>query len=133
SWKVDRGAGAAWLTVLVDRFDFANADGKGSLSGRYQTGGRGAGVIDLRARIDGFQAKQVWRYLPHEVPVDVRAWVRRAFEAGSLDGAEARWRGDIRDFPYRLKSQDGPGEFRFAGKLRDVLFKFDPAWPAIHG
>jgi uncharacterized protein YhdP len=54
-------------------------------------------------------------------------------EAGTLEGIDAVWRGDIRDFPYRPKSQDGPGEFSLAGKARDVLFKYAKDWPAIHG
>ena len=133
SWKVDRAAGPAWLAVTVDRFNFSNADGKGAVTGRYQTGGRGSGVADFRARIDHFQAKRVWRYLPHEVPEGIRSWIKQAFEAGTLEGAEARWQGDIKDFPYRLKTQDGPGEFRFAGRTRDLLLKYEPDWPAIHG
>ncbi|NLD53253.1 MAG: hypothetical protein GX652_01155, partial [Burkholderiaceae bacterium] len=133
AWKVDRGAGPAWLTLSVERFSFANADGKGAITGSYRSGGRGAGVVDFRARIDSLQAKQVWRYLPHEVPEGVRQWVREALEAGTLEDIEAAWRGDIRDFPYRSKSQDGPGEFHLAGKARDVLFKYAADWPAIHG
>ena len=133
SWKIDRAAGDAWLAVQVDRFVFGNNDGKGSVNGRYQTGGRGSGIVDFRARIDSLQARQAWRYLPPEVPERLRHWVREAFEAGTIEGAQARWQGDVKDFPYRPKSQDGPGEFRFAGKVRDVLFKYDPDWPAIHG
>lgn len=142
SWQVDRAAGAGWLVVRVDRFDFTNGDGKGSATGRYQTGGRGSGVVDFRARVDSMQAKRVWRYLPPELSEGLRHWIKDAFEAGTVEGAEARWRGDIKDFPYRQKApggqgtqpaQGGQGEFRFAGKTRDLLFKYSPDWPAIHG
>lgn len=133
SWTLDPAGGPGWLTVRVDRFNFSNADGRGAVSGRYRSGGRGAGVVDFRARVDSFRAERVWRYLPHEVPGSVRAWIKGAFEAGTLESAEARWRGDINDFPYRANSTDGPGEFRFAGTIRDVMFTYAPGWPAIHG
>ncbi len=133
SWKVDRSAGREWLAVQMDKLVFANADGSASMTGRYRTGGRGAGSLDLRARIGSLQASKVWRYLPHEVPENVRRWIKEALEAGVLEGGEARWRGDIRDFPYRLKTAEEHGEFRFTAKVRDLLLKYEPEWPALHG
>src|SRR5690606_39847895 len=95
-------AGREWLAVQVDRLVFTTADGSASATGRYRTGGRGAGSLDLRARIGSMQASKVWRYLPYEVPADVRQWLKEALEAGRVEGGEVRWRGDIKDFPYRL-------------------------------
>jgi uncharacterized protein YhdP len=133
SWKVDHSAGREWLSVQMDRLVFATADGSASMTGRYRTGGRGAGSLDLRARIGSLQASKVWRYLPHEVPENVRQWIGDALEAGTLEGGEARWRGDIRDFPYRLKTAEEHGEFRLTAKVRDLLLKYSPQWPALHG
>ena len=133
SWKVDRSAGREWLSVQVDRLVFATVDGSASVTGRYRTGGRGAGSLDLRARVGSLQANKAWRYLPPEVPENVRRWLRESLEAGLLQDGEARWRGDIRDFPYRPKTPEDQGEFRFTAKVRDLLLKYSPEWPALHG
>ena len=92
SWKVDRAAGPAWLAVQVDRMVFANPDGSASMTGRYQTGGRGAGVLDLRARIGSLQANRVWRYMPHEVPEKVR-WLAQGGARGGCRGGRRRRAG----------------------------------------
>ena len=128
-----RAAGREWLAVQVDRLVFANADGSASVTGRYRPAAGAPASLDLRARIGSLQASKVWRYLPHEVPENVRRWIREALEAGVLEGGEARWRGDIRDFPYRLKTPEEQGEFRFTAKVRDLLLKYAPEWPALHG
>ena len=133
SWKVDRSAGREWLSVQVDQLVFVNADASASVTGRYRTGGRGAGSLDLRARIGSLQANKAWRYLPHEAPENVRRWLRESLEAGVMQGGEGRWRGDIRDFPYRPNTPEDQGEFRFTAKVRDLLLKYSPQWPALHG
>ena len=132
SWRIDRAAGAQWLTMRVDHFGVVNGDGRIALSGTYRSGGKGSGVVDLRGRIERLQANRVWRYLPPELSEPVRRWVRDAFEAGTFEAVDARWRGDVREFPYR-QAGDGSGQFRIGGKAKDVLFKYAPNWPTAHG
>lgn len=137
-WKVrPAGASGAGLPVdlTVERLRIANNDLALRLAGHYVGAERGPGSADLTATLDRVVARRVWRYLPQQMPAPVRQWVKLAFEAGSLEQGQLVLKGPLQDFPFRpsdRRTADPPGQFRFAGQLRDVLLKFAPEWPAIH-
>src|SRR5690606_19230289 len=79
---------APMVDVTVDTFRFANADASGAVSGRYRSGGRGAGIVDLRGHLDRADAARTARYLPLGIPDKVRRWVRDAVLAGRSGDAQ---------------------------------------------
>ncbi len=133
SWTVARANGddaAPAVDLHVESFRFANADAAGEVSGRYRSGGKGAGIVDLRGHLQRAEAGRTWRYLPLEIPAAVRDWVRDAVLAGRSDDASFVLAGDLEDFPYR---DPRSGEFRVEARLREAKLAYAPGWPAIEG
>jgi len=116
------------VDVTIEAFRFANADASGDVSGRYRSGGKGAGIVDLRGRLDRADAARTARYLPLEIPEKVRRWVRNAVLEGRSGDAQFVLKGDLEDFPYR---DPASGEFRVDAALADATLAYAPGWPAI--
>lgn len=117
------------IEVRIAELRFENADAAGSVSGSWRNGGRSpAGVADLEGRLDRASAARVARYLPLELPADVRRWVAAAVTRGSSDDARFRLRGDLRDFPFE---RPGQGEFFVDARLANATLHYDSAWPPI--
>ncbi len=120
----------AQVDLIIERFRFANADASGEVSGRYRSGGKGAGVVDLKGRLQRADAARTARYLPLEIPEEVRHWVRDAVLAGRSNDVRFVLAGDLEDFPYR---DPASGEFRVEASLVDATLAYAPGWPAIEG
>ncbi|RPH59880.1 MAG: hypothetical protein EHM83_15185, partial [Burkholderiales bacterium] len=131
SWTIGMpptAGAAAPIDVHVEALRFANADARGEVSGRYRSGGKGAGIVDLRGRLDRADAGRTARYLPLGIPSRVRDWVRESVRAGRSDDVRFVLKGDLEDFPYR---DPAAGEFRVDAKLADATLSYAPDWPAI--
>ena len=126
SWTRDPASGV--LNVEVPKVDFENADGRGTLSAQWRSGGLGWGVIDLAGRVDQVELRRMPRYLPAMVPSYVREWVERSVLAGTAEDLRLEVRGDLWRFPYREPAE---GRFRLAGRLRDAVLAYSPDWPRI--
>mgnify|MGYP002073523986 FL=1 len=121
--------GAAPLVDLsIETFRFANADAAGQVSGRYRSGGKGAGLVDLQGSLQRADAARTARYLPLEIPEEVRHWVRDSVVAGRSNDVRFVLAGDLEDFPYR---DPASGEFRVEAGLADATLAYAPGWPAI--
>ncbi len=107
---------------------FANADAAGTVSGRWRSGGRGAGVVDVTGRLERGEGNRVWRYLPGLIPDMVREWVRTGVVAGRIDDARFALRGDLADFPFLKPSE---GEFVVDARLTDAILDYAEGWPRI--
>ncbi|MEY4754551.1 MAG: hypothetical protein RJA44_2226, partial [Pseudomonadota bacterium] len=146
-WQIGRQdalphAAAPALQVRILRADFANADARGHLSGRWQTGQGHAdlpGRIDLQTLIDAADATRVHRYLPLSLPESVRRYVRDAVQTGRIRQARAEVHGALLDFPYADPQQ---GRFELQGQVEQARLDYVPAgpqdaaaarWPALHG
>lgn len=131
SWTIEPQADAgapARVDLRIDAFRFANADASGEVSGRYRSGGKGAGIVDLSGGLDRADAARTARYLPLQIPENVRDWVREAIVAGRSGDARFVLRGDLADFPYRDPSS---GTFGVEAQLVDTTLRYAPGWPAI--
>lgn len=130
SWRMlpAQEGSPAPVEVDIEQVRFAAADAAGEASGRYTSGGKGLGVVDLSGSLSRADATRVARYLPLEISADVRDWVSRAIRAGRSDDVRFVLRGDLRDFPYRTP---GSGLFRIEAALRDATLAYAPGWPAI--
>lgn len=119
---------AAGLVLEIASARFANADAAGTVSGRWRSGGRGPGIVDLAGRLERGEGSRVWRYLPEPIAVEVRDWVRQAVVAGRADDTRFVLRGDLADFPFR---QPGEGEFHVDARLSDGVLAYAEGWPRI--
>lgn len=156
-WTLARPAGAAAgdpdappaVELRVREARFANADAEGQLEATWRTGagadvgpgGRLPGVLELAGRLSRADAARIWRYLPLEMPRDVRDYVRRAVVAGTARQVDFRVKGDLWHFPYADARQ---GDFHVAAQVEDTTFAYapgdptrgEPPWPAftqVHG
>ena len=110
---------------------FANADAEGEFSGSWQTSdparsagrSRFPGVLDLKGQFSRLNGAQVHRYLPQGIHADVRHYVRDTVLQGDVSNMAVRIRGDLYDVPFADPKQ---GEFRFAGKVRNIEYAFVP-------
>ncbi|HWS75439.1 MAG TPA: YhdP family protein, partial [Quisquiliibacterium sp.] len=118
------------LEVEVAELRFENADAAGTVSGRWRSGGKGAGVVDLAGSFERVRADRVARYLPLEIPDEIRGWVQYAIVGGRSDDVRFRVRGDLEDFPFERPAD---GEFAVDARLIDTALHYAPGWPAIEG
>ncbi len=119
---------AAGVVLELASARFANADGAGMVSGRWRSGGRGPGIVDLAGRLERGEGSRVWRYLPEPIAPEVRDWVRRAVVAGRADDTRFVLRGDLADFPFVQPSE---GEFHVDARLSDAVLAYAEGWPPI--
>ena len=117
----------------------ANADLKGEWRGQWQALPEGPGQLSLEGTIDKANAAAAHRYLPVSLPASVRDYLRDALVQGSYNGVNVKVRGNLAKLPF-ANPQDG--EFRFAGRVKDVVLDMVPAallpaggarWPRLSG
>lgn len=125
SWRVDQAT-----DIRLERLAFAGPDAAGSAQGSYRYTGQGPGEIDLQAKVDRADGKAVWRYMPHAVNADARAWLRRGIVSGRGYDGKLVLQGNLKDFPFR----DGKGgKFLVTAKAADTRIDYAPGWPVIDG
>ncbi|MEP7280699.1 MAG: YhdP family protein [Rubrivivax sp.] len=136
---------------------FANADGRGSFTGRWQTGsatgptgpagaadpsgpsgpsGRYPGRLELTGTLQQGQAARVARYLPVVLSESARRYVERAMGNGQLADGRFEVSGDLAHFPF---IDGSPGRFLIRSRLRQLQFAVvpppagggTPTWPAL--
>ncbi|MFZ2268736.1 MAG: YhdP family protein [Azonexus sp.] len=123
SWRVDQA-----IDIRLEKLEFAGPDAAGSARGTYRHTGQGPGEIDLQASVDRADGRAVWRYMPHAVNADARAWIRRGIVAGRGYDGKLVLQGNLKDFPFR----DGKsGKFLVTAKAADARVDYAPGWPVI--
>lgn len=116
--------------IRLDKLEFAGPDAAGSAQGVYRYTGDGPGEIDLTAKVERAEATAVWRYMPHVVNAEARAWIRRGIVAGKGYDGRLVLKGKLQDFPFR----DGKGgKFVVTARAADARVDYAPGWPAIDG
>lgn len=117
-----------------------NADVQGEWHGKWQAAanGGGPGTLDLQGQIKQINASQAHRYLPVTLPANVRQYVRDAVVKGTYSDVQVKIKGDLARLPFANPKE---GEFRFAGRVRDIELDYLPAallppkslpWPRLH-
>ncbi|MDB6000976.1 MAG: hypothetical protein JWP52_2675, partial [Rhizobacter sp.] len=119
------------IAVRAADIRFANTDTAGEINAEWHTGagagyasaGRFPGVLELDGRLSRGKAERLARYLPLELPADVRSYVKASMLGGRLRDTVFRVSGDMNDFPFTAGRH---GEFRIASKMEDVTFAYVP-------
>ncbi|AJP58582.1 TIGR02099 family protein [Pandoraea vervacti] len=129
SWRVSHSAtqrdAPANVQVRLDAVHLQNPELTGDISGTWQNGGKGNGIVDLKGTIVRANANAVPRYLPTDIGASVRDYLQRALMAGTVQNAPFAVQGDLEDFPYGK----GGGKFRIDIPLADVTFNPSPLRP----
>ncbi|MDD2663796.1 MAG: YhdP family protein [Dechloromonas sp.] len=123
-WQRESGR----LTVNLEQLAFSSPDATGSARGTYRYDGSGPGEIDLTASIDRADGSAVWRYMPHAVNADTRAWLKRGIVSGRASDGRLVLRGNLKDFPFR---DPATGSFSVTAKAHDTKIDYAPGWPVI--
>ena len=122
------------------KLKLSNADVQGEWHGQWQApaNGSGPGVLDLQGQIKQLNAARAYRYLPMALPAGVRQYVRDAVAKGVYADVQVKIKGDLAKIPFADPKE---GEFRFAGRVRDIELDYMPAallppkslpWPRLH-
>ena len=122
------------------KLKLSNADVQGEWHGQWQApaNGNGPGVLDLQGQIKQLNAARAYRYLPMALPAGVRQYVRDAVAKGVYADVQVKIKGDLAKIPFADPKE---GEFRFAGRVRDIELDYMPAallppkslpWPRLH-
>ena len=103
-----------------------NADLQGQWQGQWQAAphGRGPGILTLQGRIQRVQAAAVHRYLPLNLPPEVRHYLRDALLQGRYEDVQVQVQGDLDKLPF-ARPEDGT--LLFAGELKDAELDMVPA------
>ncbi|MDZ4313824.1 MAG: YhdP family protein [Azonexus sp.] len=116
------------VDIKLEKLEFAGPAAAGSARGSYRFSGDGPGEIDLTANVDRADARAVWRYMPHTVNAEARAWIKRGIVSGRGYDGRLVLKGKLRDFPFR----DGTsGKFIVTAKAADAEVDYVPGWPVI--
>ena len=120
------------LALDVNATRAANADAAIRARARYVAADSGHdGQIEVDAEVEQGQARRLFRYLPLELPPDVRDWTQGAFESGKVEQVRAQVRGRMKAFPFQRPDEVDQGTFVLTGRFADVLLRFAPEWPTI--
>ena len=130
SWKVDGDK----VQVQVPKLGFANADASGELQATWHTSDPAAargkarfpGVLDLSGQLTRANGTRVHRYLPLDIPLHTRDYVRESVTRGTASTVDFKVRGDLHDMPF-MDPRDG--DFRIAAKVADANYL--PATPSM--
>jgi uncharacterized protein YhdP len=114
------------LSVPDWQLSLSNADLSGEWRGNWKpsTLPNSLGVLDLQGSVSKASAARVHRYLPSTLPQNVRHYVRDAVLKGEVQNLAVRIKGDLQRLPF---ANPKDGEFRFAGKVKDVQYAYVPA------
>jgi len=122
-----RDAQGNWQ-VRSSRLEFANADAAGQASLIWRSAPGGQGSIDLTGQLSRADARAVWRYLPIDVALQTRDYLRSAIAAGRARQVDFSVRGKLEDFPFDTPTRSGayPGIFRVSAQIEDGVFNYAP-------
>ncbi|MBC3811967.1 YhdP family protein [Undibacterium aquatile] len=136
------------LMFQINRMDMTQESMHATLSGKHIMSMRASaqpqpGDVDLTAHIDGFDLKQLDRYIPTVAEPDLRHWLTKSILDGRADDVTVRIRGDLAHFPFSASEphSKNKGEFLVRGNLTGGKLDFTagelaeggkaPLWPVI--
>jgi uncharacterized protein (TIGR02099 family) len=141
-WKLN----GEHLSVDASKLRFANTDGQGEASIKWQTANvprngppelRFPGVLDLSGSLSRANLAAVPRYLPLQMSKDARDYLAQALVAGEAGNAKFKVKGDLAKFPFETAKQ---GEFHISGDVKNASYAYAPplvmpkdsaAWPLL--
>jgi uncharacterized protein (TIGR02099 family) len=114
--------------IRLNDISFSNRDLAGSVTGVYQTGADGRGVIDLTGHATRVDVRSVSRYLPLQIGERGRQWMAGAFLGGMSKDVKLRLKGNLTDFPF---PEGKGGLFQVAAHVSNGSLDYAAGWPKI--
>ena len=133
------------MEVDIPRLRMLNDDLKGDVKVHWRTSdpatstskSRFPGVLDLTGTLERANGARVFRYLPQDIPLSARQYVREAVRKAEAKDARFVVKGDLWDFPF---AQAGSGDFSVRTRLSGVELAYvppylnapgTPSWPSV--
>ena len=113
------------LLVPEWQLSLSNADLTGDFKGSWKPSPLpgSLGILDLQGNIQHGDASRVHRYLPLNISQSVRHYVRDSVLKGELQNIGVKIKGDLKQLPFANPKE---GEFRFAGKVKELQYAYAP-------
>lgn len=144
SWQIGKDDN---LLFQVQQME-AQQDGMvAHLSGRHSMSMRAAGngdlgEVDINGQIQGFDLKNLSRYIPSVTEAHLRHWLVHGILAGQANDVVLRIKGEVSHIPFSGNDKKrGKNEFLVKGKLAQAKLDFSagelaadgktPLWPVI--
>ncbi|MEY3613257.1 MAG: hypothetical protein RJB14_2979 [Pseudomonadota bacterium] len=124
-WARETGNHGGWH-VPQWSLNLANADLQGQWQGQWRPApqGQGPGILSLKGHIHRVQAAAVHRYLPLNLPSEVRHYLRDAWVQGRYQNVKVHIQGDLNKMPF-ARPEDGT--FLISGELKGAELDMVPA------
>jgi len=124
-WTRDK---AGQWQISTQRLDFINADVAGQAKLIWRSAAQGLGDIDLQGQFTRADARAVWRYLPIDIALHTRDYLRSAIAAGSARRVDFVVKGPLDDFPFDVPDKAGryPGQFEVNAQIENGVFNYAP-------
>jgi uncharacterized protein (TIGR02099 family) len=106
------------------RLTFANADAAGQARLVWRSVPQGLGSMDLQGQLTRADARAVWRYLPIDMSLHTRDYLRSAIAAGSARRVDFTVKGRVEDFPFDTPAR--PGVFQVSAQIEHGVFNYAP-------
>jgi len=146
SWQVNRSspfsAAMPQVKLQLSNLKFSNDDTQGEAQIKWQTSEapRAAqllaqkewdyGLLDVQGSLSRANVSKVHKYLPLDIPKDVRDYLRDALVQGKGSQIKFKTRGDMNVFPFSAADQ---GEFRISGTFKDGIYLTAPRSVKLQG
>ncbi len=108
----------------------SDAQGQFKASWTRATGGEPLGSLELQGQLSRADGARLWRYLPENLPIKVRQYVRESVKHAPLSEVRFKLKGPLAAFPF--ESPDS-GEFEVLAKVRNGSYAYVPPQPASTG
>lgn len=121
TWARDSNGG--WQ-ISAPRLTFANADAAGQAALTWRSAPKGMGSMDLQGQLTRADARAVWRYLPIDIPLQTRDYLRSAIAAGSARQVDFTVKGPLEHFPFDTPAKSGV--FQVSAQIENGVFNYAP-------
>jgi uncharacterized protein (TIGR02099 family) len=121
AWTRDSKGG--WQ-ISAPRLTFANADAAGQAALTWRSAPKGMGSMDLQGQLTRADARAVWRYLPIDIPLQTRDYLRSAIAAGSARQVDFTVKGPLEHFPFDTPAKSGV--FQVSAQIENGVFNYAP-------
>lgn len=135
AWDIDTlQLGGTWISqehhwaVYLDQVNVQQKDFHLVGQGRLNADADQTPRIDLQLQTtQPFSIDTARQLLPSVMGQDVKRYLTESLVSGQAVGLQALWRGPLNTFPDNSRQ----GVFNARVSLRDVVYRFQPDWPAL--
>ena len=110
--------------ISTQRLTFANADAAGQATLSWRSAPKALGSMDLQGQLSQADARTVWRYLPIDIPLHTRDYLRSAIAAGSARQVDFTVKGPLEHFPFDTPAK--PGTFQVSAQIENGVLNYAP-------